>query len=191
MNIGEEFTISAKDQLTHAILNSGMPLQMRDFLYMVINDMHEHMTPGGKTMHHNYPGGLLVHTNEVLQTSLAMAYGRGQYSRQVLIAACIVHDYHKVHEYVFSADGSIAKTDYAKKIGHLAGSFGFWVTHTHDTSLLGIIQAFREDVAHCILAHHGRKEWGSPVEPQTFEAHCIHAADMLSMQKQGNEELKP
>lgn len=188
MNIGEEFAVAAKDELTHAVLNSGMTFQMRDFLYMVINDMQEQGTPGGKTRHHNYPGGLLVHTNEVLQTSLAMAYGRGQYSRHVLIAACIVHDYYKVHEYTFNADGSIDKTDYAKKIGHLAGSFGFWVTQAN---AMDIPRAFVEDVAHCILAHHGRKEWGSPVEPQTFEAHCIHAADMLSMQSQGNEELKP
>jgi 3'-5' exoribonuclease len=31
-----------------------------------------------------------------------------------------------------------------------------------------------------MLAHHGRKEWGSPVEPATNEAWILHAADMMS-----------
>lgn len=35
-------------------------------------------------------------------------------------------------------------------------------------------------VGHCILAHHGRKDWGSPIEPQTQEAYLLHAADTWS-----------
>ena len=35
-------------------------------------------------------------------------------------------------------------------------------------------------VGHCILAHHGHKEWGSPVEPITTEARILHFADDLS-----------
>jgi 3'-5' exoribonuclease len=35
-------------------------------------------------------------------------------------------------------------------------------------------------VIHCILSHHGRKDWGSPVEPATLEALVLHQADMLS-----------
>ena len=37
-----------------------------------------------------------------------------------------------------------------------------------------------EEVSHVILAHHGRLEWGSPIEPQTPEALIVHQADMLS-----------
>jgi len=35
-------------------------------------------------------------------------------------------------------------------------------------------------VAHCILAHHGRPEWGSAITPQTPEALTLHWADCLS-----------
>ena len=37
-------------------------------------------------------------------------------------------------------------------------------------------------VEHCILAHHGKLEWGSPVLPQTIEANIVHIADLLSSQ---------
>jgi 3'-5' exoribonuclease len=36
-------------------------------------------------------------------------------------------------------------------------------------------------IEHAILAHHGRQEWGSPVEPVTAEAYILHYADMLSV----------
>lgn len=29
---------------------------------------------------------------------------------------------------------------------------------------------------------HGRKEWGSQIEPKTVEANILHFADMMSMQ---------
>jgi 23S rRNA maturation-related 3'-5' exoribonuclease YhaM len=38
----------------------------------------------------------------------------------------------------------------------------------------------RDAVIHCMLSHHGRREWGSPVEPVTPEAYILHVADMLS-----------
>lgn len=38
-----------------------------------------------------------------------------------------------------------------------------------------------EAINHCILAHHGRLDWGSPVEPQTPEAWALHLADMMSV----------
>jgi hypothetical protein len=47
-------------------------------------------------------------------------------------------------------------------------------------------------VEHAILAHHGWKEWGSPVEPQTVEVQILHFADMLSCQYgAGADRTKP
>jgi 3'-5' exoribonuclease len=45
---------------------------------------------------------------------------------------------------------------------------------------MGLDPTYRDTVAHAILAHHGRHEWGSPVAPATPEATVIHFADMLS-----------
>ena len=35
---------------------------------------------------------------------------------------------------------------------------------------------------HLIASHHGKLEWGSPVEPATREAILLHNADMLDVQ---------
>lgn len=129
---------------------------------------------GGSTRHHAYPAGLAQHTAEVLEYCLFMAVGRfnAPVNREVLITAAIFHDCMKVRDYEVGGD-------YREKIRHVAGSFAFWVKTAED---LGIAQETIDQVGHCILAHHGRQEWGSPVEPQTIEAFILHSADMLSMQ---------
>ena len=46
------------------------------------------------------------------------------------------------------------------------------------------IPDFPEDkenhILHLILSHHGRKEWGVPIEPKTKEAELLHNADLRS-----------
>lgn len=39
-------------------------------------------------------------------------------------------------------------------------------------------------VEHCILAHHGIKEFGSPAIPATIEAFMVHIADLISARVQ-------
>jgi len=94
-----------------------------------------------------------------------------------LITAVIWHDYMKVKDYCW-LDGKIVKTDYGKKIYHVAGSameFHFHAASCLSTEVL-------ERIEHLLLSHHGRKEFGSPVEPQTAEAFILHTADMMSAQ---------
>jgi len=39
---------------------------------------------------------------------------------------------------------------------------------------------YHDAVLHCILSHHGRREWGSAVAPSSREAWLVHLADMKS-----------
>lgn len=72
----------------------------------------------------------------------------------------------------------IKKKPYMQLIGHPVGSaLDFWQA-MHGVSVPSA--EWMEKVIHCILAHHGRREWGAPVEPHTPEAWILHAADMLS-----------
>jgi 3'-5' exoribonuclease len=121
---------------------------------------------GDSGKHHAYAGGLLVHTAEV------MSYVRQLTSHEELITAVIFHDCAKIFDY----DELGEKTDYCKLIRHVAGSFAIF-----SELLRGSIPNDQfERIGHCILAHHGRKEWGSPVEPQTEHAMLLHQADMWS-----------
>ena len=46
------------------------------------------------------------------------------------------------------------------------------------------LKAF-ENLLHAVIAHHGRKEWGSPQEPKTKEAWTVNLIDMLSSRLSG------
>ena len=132
---------------------------------------------GGSEHHHNFEGGLLVHTAEVVRLCEAMA-GPGV-DRTVLLTAAIWHDVGKIYEYEFANDGiKIEKTLYQKRIGHVVGSYLEFREYLFPVGQYTAAQ--QEAIGHCMLAHHGRREWGSPVEPQTKEAYILHSADMLS-----------
>jgi 3'-5' exoribonuclease len=125
--------------------------------------------------HHAYPGGLVVHTAEVLENALRMANSEAnQHADQnVITTAVVFHDVMKIAD----SDSEGKKTEYTKLIYHIAGScikFACWADD------INLQEELVTKISHAILAHHGRKEWGSPVEPETIEALIVHQADLLS-----------
>jgi 3'-5' exoribonuclease len=98
---------------------------------------------------------------------------------EVLATAVCWHDYDKLKEYELKEDGKIGYTDYIRTTGHVVGSVLEFVALVDDEQGWYFTKK-REAITHCMLSHHGRKEWGSPVEPATREAFILHAADMLS-----------
>jgi 3'-5' exoribonuclease len=119
---------------------------------------------------HQVRGGLALHTLEVAQATLDL--GGGAHG----LVAAVFHDYGKILEYDI-VDGKVIKLPFAKEVGHIVYGWAFWVATATE---LGITEETVDSVGHAILAHHGRKEWGSPVEPQTKLAYILHTADMLS-----------
>lgn len=128
---------------------------------------------GSDTKHHNYKGGLLQHTAEVMSLVLAQVGSLViDVNLNVLIPAVLFHDFMKIRDY--DAEGN--PTVYKDRIYHVAGSYARWVEWAD-----GVIDPLIVDaVGHCILSHHGRREWKACVEPQTIEAQILHNADSLS-----------
>lgn len=131
----------------------------------------------------------------------------------ILIAAALWHDVMKTEEYVV-ADWSGVKQSHLDKTRHLTKmcdthNFDVWIKDEARVKMFGhhehiiagamhfqmraYINNVHTDtidaVTHCILAHHGRKEWGSPVEPQTIEALILHQADLLSARYGATKEV--
>jgi 3'-5' exoribonuclease len=140
---------------------------------IVLSDPAFLVSPGGSEHHHNYKHGLVIHVNEVMQNVLALTVGNPS---DELRTAVIWHDYMKIHDYSIGEYGEIVKMPYRKLINHVAGSAMEF--HLHATSCLDSEQL--ERIEHLLLSHHGRREWGSPVEPLTSDALILHAADMMS-----------
>ena len=133
-------------------------------------------TPG---RHHGREGGLLRHTREVAELALATleVLGAEYAEKRLVFLAALFHDFAKTRTYVRAEGGGWAKGPEDKAVGHVVGSAMMW-------DLLARESHFPDDermrVLHLILAHHGRKEWGSPVEPADRLAWALHLADMAS-----------
>jgi 3'-5' exoribonuclease len=101
---------------------------------------------------------------------------------KLLFVAALLHDYGKIYDYEAYFNNDTFKieyrhTDHKNKIHHIAAS----VLHLHKIGEKhGLSKDEIDAVTHAILAHHGQKQWGSPVEPQTKLAWILHCADMAS-----------
>ena len=150
---------------------------------------------GGAKHHHDYLGGLAVHTADVVRRCLDLSGAtwtatfpddsRGV-DLDVLLTAAYWHDYEKLSDYVWK-DGQIETMQYAKHIGHVVGSTYAFLQAARVMPAEPLTTFSQRDnlsktdaILHCMLSHHGRKEWGSPIEPATSEAWILHAADVMS-----------
>ena len=131
-------------------------------------------------LHHYGRGGLVIHTAEVAELCLMnnQILGAGIPEDELFLAA-FFHDVAKMEDYA-PVNGSLADwtiTEHRILIHHIQGSMMYWVSLTNKFPQFLHMQA---RVIHAILAHHGRKEWGSPVEPRTKMAHLLHHCDAIS-----------
>ena len=129
-----------------------------------------------KRMHHYKRSGLLRHVKEMLDLALFVQKMYPTANKDLLIAGIVYHDIMKVEEYQYS--NGLAE-DFTKK--------GFLFGHVFLGAELPKKYVSDEEVAseeiemlqHIILSHHGKLEWGSPVEPATIEAIIVHHVDNL------------
>ncbi len=130
--------------------------------------------PGAKFYHHAYNNGLLEHTLQVLDLCSSMknvVENEYELDTDLLIAGGILHDIGKIYCYE-SNEGIISLTDTQLIHDHIIHGVKKVTEKIRSTKL--------DDLIHIIASHHGQKEWGSPVEPQSKEAWMIHFADNLS-----------
>lgn len=133
-----------------------------------------------------YKGGLVEHVLKVmknadfLMTSQSMAHNAAPINRDVVIAGVLTHDLGKMYAYHVDHTGAHT-TGSGRLLGHLVPSYGLSVQAfiaTESAIRKEIPQHIKDHIHHCILAHHGRLEYGSPVTPMSIEAMIVHQADI-------------
>jgi 3'-5' exoribonuclease len=174
--IVDQRVLEAKKILWDA--NARLPERFRDDINPhVLDDDRFYEAPGGVTKHHDYRHGLVIHVSEVMQNVQKMT---NQNPSPTLVTAVIWHDYMKVREYEMELgwDGleKVVKMPYRNLIRHVAGS----AMEFHRVAFGWLEYEELETVEHLLLSHHGRREWGSPIEPSTADAFILHAADQMS-----------
>ena len=138
-----------------------------------------------KTIHHAFVGGLLQHTLYVTN----MCYFFTKYypilNSDLLLTAAICHDIGKTVEI-----SSFPQNDYTDD-GQLLGHIMIGAEMIHDTarSIPGFPAKLESDLKHCILAHHGEYEYGSPKKPALAEALALNLADNADARLETMTEL--
>lgn len=134
------------------------------------------VTPAAKLMHHNYVGGLIVHTLECLHYAEAnMDISDYKFNRDNIYAACILHDIGKIYEYTINTETGLIDYDenFRKE----------WISHSQYGFSICMTNGFKE-VARMIAAHHGRSDWGAIIDLDQKdlepELYFIHIVDNLS-----------
>ncbi len=128
-----------------------------------------------KNMHHSFRGGLVQHTLSVTQICDFMAPRYEFVNRDILVACAMLHDVAKIMEL-----SDFPENDYTDE-GQLLGHIFMGAELVRDTAakIEGFPKELETLMVHCILAHHGELEFGSPKVPETLEAFLLHCADNL------------
>jgi 3'-5' exoribonuclease len=135
--------------------------------------------------HHAMRGGLLLHTAQMMRTGKALIPLYHLANPDILTASILFHDLGKIFENDY-AEGFVQQSTFsAELLGHISIGMQTFVTYWNEIYSQSkdkflpeqdIIKAY---ICHCILAHHGQLDWGSPVEPRCPEAFILHTIDQL------------
>jgi len=137
-----------------------------------------------KTLHHSYMGGLLEHTLSVTQICDFMSGRYKNVNRDILIASAMIHDIGKIFE--LSQFPVNEYTDDGQLLGHII--IGCEMIGASAAKINGFPKQLESLLKHCMLAHHGEFEYGSPELPKTLEAFILHCADNMDAKVKAMEE---
>jgi 3'-5' exoribonuclease len=140
--------------------------------------------PAAQTFHHAYTSGLLEHVWSMTRIGCLLADHYAKYyekldppiNRSIVMAATILHDIGKVRELEYHPVEARYTTE-GRLIGHIL------IGRDMVREAASRIEGFPEDLLlrleHAILSHHGKREFGAPVLPQTIEALLVSHIDDL------------
>lgn len=126
-----------------------------------------------KTVHHGFLGGLLEHTLGVVKLCEYFCDNYEPLNHDLLITSALCHDIGKTRE--LSAFPANDYTDEGQLVGHIV--IGVEILKTQIDKIPGFPKKLSNELIHCILAHHGELEYGSPKKPALIEALALNLAD--------------
>lgn len=190
MNLGIENALKAKNYLT---ITCELIDKQYEPIWKPILDSDKFFNWSGSSnpeVHHYGKHGLIIHTAEVMELALNNRRVLDCHvNLEVLILATLYHDVGKISDYepVLMNMEDWRATEHKYKIHHITRSNIEWNFIAKYTNLPKV---FIDEVSHAILAHHGRLEWHSPVEPQTKVAWLLHLSDYMSAKLYNKEQYE-
>lgn len=131
------------------------------------------MSSAAKTVHHGFVGGLLEHTLSVTKLCDYYCSAYPVLNRDLLLTAAMCHDIGKTKELSRFPENDY--TDDGQLLGHIV--MGSQMVAERAAKINGFPHEVLTQLQHCILAHHGKYEFGSPKIPALIEALALNYAD--------------
>ena len=141
--------------------------------------------PAAKSVHHGFVGGLLEHTLSVAKNCDFFADRYPVLNRDLLVTAAIFHDVGKLQELSTFPENDY--TDAGQLLGHIM--IGAEWVGDEIKKIEGFPVVLANELKHCILAHHGELEFGSPKKPALIEALALSFADNIDAKMETFTEL--
>lgn len=138
-----------------------------------------------KTVHHGFVGGLLQHTLSVVKMCDYYCTAYPLLNRDLLLAAAMCHDMGKTRELSLFPENDY--TDEGQFIGHIV--MGVEMVGEKILRIPEFPTVLANELKHCILAHHGEYEFGSPKKPAIMEAVALNFADNTDAKMQTFTEI--
>lgn len=175
-----DFTLAAPRPIAEmegeleAVLNGIEDGQIKLLVTTLIKNHYDQFItyPAAVRNHHEYTSGLLFHTLSMVRLGDAILQHYQGINRDLLIAGILIHDLGKTIE----LSGPIIPkyTVRGKLIGHIT---------LMTSEILNVSEQLEIDeeiatlIAHMVISHHGKQEFGSPVIPMTKEALLLSMID--------------
>jgi 3'-5' exoribonuclease len=166
--------------------------RLRALSTMFLNEFGDRMrrAAGARNYHHARRGGLVEHVAQMMRTAEALVAAYPQLNRDLLLAGILFHDSGKLWENCYSKESFIMPYDVrAELVGHIAigielvNRLWYKLKQTEEFTSWNAISpesdSVRLHLIHLIAAHHGERQYGSPIEPKTPEAIALHMIDNL------------
>lgn len=154
--------------------------------------------PAAMYVHQAYIGGLIEHTLNVVEICMAIWGRYPMMDKDLLLTGAILHDIGKTKEFQVTTNIGISEEGMLRghiplgeemlleKIKEIEENSALYRSNmvnelqSDDDPVVGssgFPEVLKSKLAHMILSHHGRGEYGSPKEPQFPEAAAIYYAD--------------
>ena len=166
----------------HALVDSVEEPHLRDLLERTFDGSREPgatfaVAPAAVRNHHAYRHGLLEHSLIVAEAAAGVASRFESVDRDLVAAGALLHDIGKTQAYTSTGMAPLM-TDAGRLHGEIV------IGHDMVRELITEVPDFPDELSkrlrHIIVSHHGMREKGSPVVPQTREAIIVHYCDDMT-----------
>lgn len=156
-----------------SISNDALKKLLQDIFNEVGEKFKKH--PGAIQIHHNWVGGLLEHTLEVIEHCETSIKLHPELDRDLLITGAMLHDIGKLEE--LEVTSRIKGSQKGQLIGHLVLGINYLYEKFKESDLDDLT---KNKLMHILVSHHGKLDYGTPKEPMIPEALALYYADELS-----------